>query len=445
MQQISKFQGKFDTNDLNLLRKYAKNKRFLVETGTGISTHYIAKGINQPDAVFYTIDINPTPKELRVASGVSYLKGWTTRYEDFLKPDDPRFVKSQYRFIDSKVVFGTEAEAKSIMSGEIDLVRKVLAKHPNMPIDFYFSDSGEYCGYPEWLIVKDHIAPGGIFAAHDIYYPKSAKNCKVVEEIENSPDWTVLEKTTTKQGMLIAMKTPKGFAPMDDFKPTLFMFNGIRKNSTKREPATVQWARNLGDGVLYDIGANVGAYSLIAAKSNPGLIVHAFEPLFANYYALVHNIIANFLSHRITAFSFAIAEKDGFEKFNCASVSAGSALSALGDPIDYKGEPFEPEFVQHVFAFSVDSLVTQFDHPAPTFVKLDVDSIETQIVRGMRDTLRGSVRSILIEGDKRQYRAFDPLIRDAGFALTQVENHPKTNNYIYWKEKTCPTQLCFSS
>ena len=92
------------------------------------------------------------------------------------------------------------------MRGENDLIRKALKKHSNRKLDFFFCDTGEYCGLAEWNIVKDKIKVGGYFAAHDIYYPKSSKCFKVVQEIENSDNWKVLVKTQNKQGLLIARK-----------------------------------------------------------------------------------------------------------------------------------------------------------------------------------------------------------------------------------------------
>lgn len=46
----------------------------------------------------------------------------------------------------------------------------------------------------------------------------------------------------------------------------------IRIHSCKREPDTVKWIENLPPkSVLFDIGANTGSYSLIAAAQN---IIH---------------------------------------------------------------------------------------------------------------------------------------------------------------------------
>jgi len=431
MMDVSAFQSKFDKNDLNILKKYVSGKKFLIETGSGISTHYIADGLDS-DAHFYTIDVFPTKEELRT-NGAVYLEGWSIAYEDFIKPNDRNFVESRYKIVDHRIVFSEEREARSIMGSKTDLVRKIIRDNSDKRLDFYFSDCGEYCGLPEWRIVKDIIDIGGIFAAHDIYHPKSIKNFKVVEEIENSKDWAVLEKTKTKQGMFIAMKVPKGFQLMDNSNVSIAMFGGIRKDSLRREPATVEWVKGMKNGVLFDVGANVGAYSLIASRHNPNLKVYAFEPMHKNYYALIENIIVNSLSEKIVALNCAISSDDGFQNFNCSSLKIGSALSALGEPIDYKGDLFCPEFIQHIYAFSIDNLVFKHGLPAPDYVKIDVDSIEYEIVIGMQTCLSECIRSVLIEGDKRQYEKFDSLIRSKGFSLISVEEHAVTNNYIYDK------------
>ena len=69
------------------------------------------------------------------------------------------------------------------------------------------------------------------------------------------------------------------------------------QKSFHREKVTMYWLRNVvqPDDVIYDIGANVGAYSLFAGhkvKSGGGQ-VYAFEPAFFNFSSLSRNIEAN--------------------------------------------------------------------------------------------------------------------------------------------------------
>ena len=69
-----------------------------------------------------------------------------------------------------------------------------------------------------------------------------------------------------------------------------------RARAVKKEPWTVAWLEESmsGGGVLYDVGANVGAFSLIGAKvcGSRGTVV-AFEPGFASYAHLCSNIVLN--------------------------------------------------------------------------------------------------------------------------------------------------------
>ena len=193
------YRSHFDKEDLRHLYQHADGCRFVIETGTGISTEYIAKAL-EPDAIFYTIDLCPPKQEDRV-EGVIYLKGWSTRYEDFLRPGQKGFVRSRYSSFADDVAI---RKGKEHFKGDDDFLRKVLFRHEELEVDFFFSDSGEHCGVPEWQIVKNRIKQGGKFAAHDIYHPKSKKNFQVAAAIEKSDKWRVLVKTSTKQGLLIA-------------------------------------------------------------------------------------------------------------------------------------------------------------------------------------------------------------------------------------------------
>ena len=76
----------------------------------------------------------------------------------------------------------------------------------DIPLDFFFCDTGEYCGLSEWNIVKNRIIRGGYFAAHDIYYPKSIKSFKILSQIKKSDNWEIVLQTHTIQGIIVAKK-----------------------------------------------------------------------------------------------------------------------------------------------------------------------------------------------------------------------------------------------
>ena len=63
-------------------------------------------------------------------------------------------------------------------------------------------------------------------------------------------------------------------------------------------------------GIAFDIGANVGLYSLMLAHLWPDCVVYAFEPVKSNFDVLVKHIQINKLEQRINAFNFGFWSKD---------------------------------------------------------------------------------------------------------------------------------------
>jgi len=183
--------------ELKCLSKYVKGSEFIIETGSGGSTFILSKACK--GSYIYSIDIK-VPRKNK-APNVKYMEGWSVTYEDLIKPNHPDFVESRYKNLpDGNIVF----KGKQYMGGRDDLIRTILSSNRDKILDFFFCDTGEYTGLAEWNIVKDAICIGGKFAIHDIYYPKSIKGFKVVDRIERSDNWKVLEKTDDVKGLLIA-------------------------------------------------------------------------------------------------------------------------------------------------------------------------------------------------------------------------------------------------
>ena len=184
--------------ELKLLYQYACNCSFIIETGSGFSTKMFSR-IGKGGAKVHSIDID-LPKDR--FPFVEYHQGWSVDYSDIIKLGDPRFAKSKYECIDGRVAM----EGEQWMTGPRDLIRKIILESDG-EVDFFFCDTGEYCGLAEWNIVADEIRVGGYFASHDRYYPKSTKSFEIVCDVLRAPNWTIKELTTdSKQGLLIAQK-----------------------------------------------------------------------------------------------------------------------------------------------------------------------------------------------------------------------------------------------
>jgi FkbM family methyltransferase len=196
-----------------------------------------------------------------------------------------------------------------------------------------------------------------------------------------------------------------------------------RLRSCAKEPETVAWIEKYiepGD-VLYDIGANIGAYSLVAHQHCGGRIsIQAFEPSFSNYYQLCRNVILNGCQETISPHMIALARESGVSVFNYQSVEAGTALHTLGASVDYRGEAFKPIYLQKVLSFSLDDLVFRYDFPVPNHIKLDVDGIELDILHGADKVLNDPrIKSIMVETCEQREPAklFIDFLEQKGFRL----------------------------
>ena len=166
----------------------------------------------------------------------------------------------------------------------------------------------------------------------------------------------------------------------------------------EKEPCTLEWIAGLGcEEVLFDVGANVGMYTIWAAVTR-GARVFAFEPESQNYALLNRNILLNNLQDRVRAFCVGVSDKQEFTDLQMAGMVAGGSCHAVGEALDYKREPFTVGFGQGCVAFRLDDLVTEGGLPVPNHIKVDVDGFEAKVIAGAARTLRKSaVKSLLIE------------------------------------------------
>lgn len=185
--------------------------------------------------------------------------------------------------------------------------------------------------------------------------------------------------------------------------------------------------------VLYDVGANVGFFTVLAARLvGPGGHVVAFEPLPENVAALRHNLALNHFEN-VTVVEAALGAAEGtaelildgeptWAKLAGADGSDdGLSRDASGDPGGGRGALRQaPPAAFQVRVTSVDALLDSGVLPAPTLVKIDVEGAEVDVVRGMRATLRARRPTLLCEmhGKNREFAA---LLSDVDYVAAPLE------------------------
>jgi FkbM family methyltransferase len=193
-----------------------------------------------------------------------------------------------------------------------------------------------------------------------------------------------------------------------------------------KEPETIEWIDTFAPGdVLVDIGANVGMYSIYAGARGHQVI--AFEPESQNY-ALIHrNIFLNGLSDRVQCLNIAMSDTDGLDFLFMRQFLQGAAFNNLGEALDPHHREFKPAFKQAVVSSSLDSFLQRFPDRFPNHIKVDVDGLESQIIRGAARTLRDErVKSMLVEinEDLAEDREACRAIEAAGLTLRHKKQSP---------------------
>jgi len=179
--------------------------------------------------------------------------------------------------------------------------------------------------------------------------------------------------------------------------PNLFTKWRVDSLFTK-EPDTIEWIRSFQPGeVLIDIGANVGMYSIWAAKTR-GVRVYAFEPESQNYALLYKNIVLNGLSQQVIAYCTALSDESGFSLLHLSSFKIGASCHSFGEKVDFKLEHRESKTSQGCVSTTLDHLVASGVVPMPDHIKIDVDGLEHKVLAGCRAVLADKrLRSILVE------------------------------------------------
>lgn len=194
------------------------------------------------------------------------------------------------------------------------------------------------------------------------------------------------------------------------------MFHSSEVEATKRlvpqakEPEYVEWVRSLPLGVLWDVGANTGSHSLIA--NHFGHRVVALEPAAQNYARLVQNVNLN--GAPITCLPIAASKDTQTGFLGVSSWEPGAALHTVN-----------AGHVGHsVVCMSLFDINWFLNIPLPTYLKVDTDGYELQVLQGALPLLSG-VESMMIERDNLSgdWGAIEEIASKAGLYVASEHPH----------------------
>ena len=154
----------------------------------------------------------------------------------------------------------------------------------------------------------------------------------------------------------------------------------------------LQLARPLGLNVIYDVGANVGTWTLLAKALFPDAAVHAFEPLSAHHPGFDRNTRGLSGVH---LYKLALGESAGTMAVRVTSFSDASSLLPLSKAGEEQWHIHEVA-QEPVTVERMDDWQRRGNRPFASLIKLDVQGFELAVLRGAGRCL-DNASAVLVE------------------------------------------------
>jgi FkbM family methyltransferase len=182
---------------------------------------------------------------------------------------------------------------------------------------------------------------------------------------------------------LVMCRNPLGFlaAPADDLATIGALADGVLP-----EQGTLKVVEKYlkAGGTFVDVGANVGLYSLLAARVvGPGGKVIAIEPAPAAAQALKATVHANGLSDIVSINEVAAGAEKGLGTLSIAQNSGHSTL-------------LQSDAASGTVVAPIVTLDDMLDGEIPDMVKIDVEGWEPNVIEGMKAILHANPNIIVI-------------------------------------------------
>ena len=137
------------------------------------------------------------------------------------------------------------------------------------------------------------------------------------------------------------------------------------KTFSSKEPETLEWINSFEEkSVVWDIGANIGLYSMYAAKKR-NCLVWSYEPSVFNLELLARNIFINGLQSQICIVPFALNEQMGSSSMKMTTTEWGGALSTFGENLGWDGKEVNEIFEFKTIGLSMDEAKGLLKIPQP--------------------------------------------------------------------------------
>lgn len=184
-----------------------------------------------------------------------------------------------------------------------------------------------------------------------------------------------------------------------------------------------QTSKFLKQGIVLDIGAYTGIFSLTALSANPKLCIHAFEPNPFTFNFLKKNIDLNNLNN-VVIYNFGLSSKSGTEKFYNFGDSASSGMTLINH------QHVNPNLSHSEFKVRDISDFRKALNEKISLIKLDIERAELQLLKHAEDIIKNDRPIIFCEIlDIDMYEDFQTFFEKLEYEYVQISD--SQNKFFY--------------
>jgi len=167
---------------------------------------------------------------------------------------------------------------------------------------------------------------------------------------------------------------------------------------------------------ILDIGANIGYNSLMFSDYGP---VYAFEPIF--YKIVELNIENNNLKHKMYSVPVALSNNSDSVNMYLANEVKSTGLRNYGGTSIYTDEGTDHSSETKVECRRLDDIYGG----RVSFIKLDVEGHELQVLEGARDVITNHLPTLLVELIDYEGSKVPSFLKDLGYTMDPIERPEK--------------------
>lgn len=198
------------------------------------------------------------------------------------------------------------------------------------------------------------------------------------------------------------------------------------KSFHTEEKMMVDWLATFKkNDIFLDVGANIGIYTIPAAKICKQVYACELDPL--NIGTLKENIFLNKLTNKITTLPFAATSFNKIVKVHFRDLSLGDALQSINRKNKIKYYKTKNEHTSYHLGFSLDYIFKKFKLKFPTKVKIDVDGNESEVFEGAKNVILNCKEIYYEDSGLKESKLIISKIKKSNFKIINEEVPSKTN------------------